>query len=84
MFRKMPILLLAMILLILSIDRFIPVYLKQFIYSLSLSVKSLLIFILPILIFMLLFKTISQLSRTATKVIFFFLYSFAVQIFYQQ
>lgn len=73
MFRKMPILLLAMILLILSIDRFIPVYLKQFIYSLSLSVKSLLIFILPILIFMLLFKAISQLSRTATKMIFLLL-----------
>lgn len=73
MFRKMPILLLAMILLILSVDRFIPFYLKQFIYSLSLSVKSLLIFILPILIFMLLFKTISQLSRTATKMIFLLL-----------
>lgn len=67
MFRKMPILLLAMIFLI------IPVYLKQFIYSLSLFVKSLLIFILPILIFMLLFKTISQLSRTATKMIFLLL-----------
>lgn len=73
MFRKMPIILLATILLILSIDQFIPIYLKQFIYSLSLSVKSVIIFMLPLLIFMLLFKTISQLSKTATKMIFFIL-----------
>ncbi|MDQ5956877.1 MAG: hypothetical protein QG627_1162 [Chlamydiota bacterium] len=73
MFRKMPIIILAIILLILSIDQFIPIYLKQFVYSLSLSVKSILIFILPILIFMLLFKTISQLSRTATQMIFILL-----------
>lgn len=73
MFRKMPLILLAIILLILSIDRFMPLYLKQFLYSLSLSVKSLIIFMLPLIIFMLLFKTISQLSRTATKMIFLIL-----------
>lgn len=70
MFRKMPVILLAIILLIFSIERFMPIYLKQLIYSLSLSVKSVIIFILPVLIFMLLFKTISQLSRAATKMIF--------------
>lgn len=73
MFRKMPLILLAIILLILSIDPFMPLYLKQFLYSLSLSVKSLIIFMLPLIIFMLLFKTISQLSRTATKIIFLIL-----------
>ncbi|MGL5626161.1 MAG: cation:dicarboxylate symporter family transporter [Candidatus Rhabdochlamydia sp.] len=73
MFRKMPLILLAIILLILLIDPFMPLYLKQFLYSLSLSVKSLIIFMLPLIIFMLLFKTISQLSRTATKMIFLIL-----------
>lgn len=73
MFRKMPFILLAIILLVFFIDPFIPIYLKQFLYSLSLSVKSLIIFMLPLIIFMLLFKTISQLSRTATKMIFLIL-----------
>ncbi len=69
MFRKMPIILLALIAFIIMVDRFIPVSLKSILYALSLSVKAVIIFILPILIFMLLFKTISQLSRNATKLI---------------
>lgn len=69
MFRKMPILLLALIGLILSLDRVIPISVKSVLYALSLSVKSVIIFILPMLIFMLIFKTISQLSKNATKLI---------------
>jgi Na+/H+-dicarboxylate symporter len=38
-------------------------------YGLSLSVKSVIIFILPFMIFMILFKTIAQLSKGATKLV---------------
>jgi len=69
MFRKMPIILLALIAFIMLVDRLIPVGIKSAIYALSLSVKSAIIFILPAIIFMLLFKTIVQLSSRATKLI---------------
>ncbi len=69
MFRKMPIFLLALIGLIVCLDSFIPLNVKSFFYSLSLSVKSLIIFVLPLIIFMLLFKTLAQLSSKATKMI---------------
>lgn len=69
MFRKMPILLLAIISLIILFDRFIPLPMKATLYALSLSIKSVIIFILPFIIFMLLFKTLSQLARNATWII---------------
>ncbi|MBS0628753.1 MAG: cation:dicarboxylase symporter family transporter [Verrucomicrobia bacterium] len=69
MFKKMPIILLALIGLIIAIDRYIPIGVKSVMYALSLSIKSAIIFILPFLIFMLLFKTISQLSKGASKMI---------------
>jgi len=69
MFKKMPVILLALIGLIIAFDRFIPLGVKSVVYALSLSIKSVIIFILPFLIFMLLFKTISQLSKGASKFI---------------
>lgn len=74
MFRKMPIILLALILFIFLFHSSIPDPVKSFIYALSLSVKSVIIFSLPFIIFMILFKTISQLSRDATKIILFILF----------
>jgi Na+/H+-dicarboxylate symporter len=65
----MPVILLALIGLIIALDRFIPIGVKSVVYALSLSIKSVIIFILPFLIFMLLFKTISQLSKGASKFI---------------
>lgn len=73
MFRKMPFVLLGMIFLILLVDQWIPLPLKQAIYAVSLNLKSLIVFVLPFLIFMLLFNTISQLSKNATKMIAFIL-----------
>lgn len=73
MFRKMPFILLAIIIFSICIDRFIPLHLKSIAYALSLSVKSVIIFTLPFVIFMLLFKTISRISRGATKLIFLIL-----------
>ena len=73
MFRKMPVILLALIVVIFLFHSSIPDSAKSFIYALSLSVKSVIIFSLPVIIFMILFKTISQLSRGATKIILFIL-----------
>ncbi len=73
MFRKLPILLLALVIVIVCLDSFMPLSVKSFLYSLSLSVKAMIIFVLPLIIFMLLFKTLSQLSYKATKAILFIL-----------
>ena len=69
MFRKMPFLLLMVILLIVFIDGWIPLQYKSWLYALSLSIKSVIIFTLPFIIFMLLFKTLSKLASNATKII---------------
>src|ERR1700722_10140596 len=81
MFRKMPVILLALIAIIFLLHSFIPYPVKSFFYALSLSVKSLIIFSLPVIIFMILFKTISQLSREATKIILFLLLGVCVSNF---
>lgn len=69
----MPFILLAVILLVVLFERFIPIALLSFFYALSLTIKSVIIFLLPAVIFMLLFKTTSQLSGKATKIIFLLL-----------
>ena len=69
MFRKMPFLLAAIILAALLLDPFIPLECKQFLYSISLTIKSLIIFVLPLLIFSLLFKTSAMLANKASYVV---------------
>lgn len=69
MFRKMPFILLAIIALLSVLDPYLPLSLKSCLYSLSLTIKSLIIFVLPAVIFMLLFKTLSQLAGRATKIV---------------
>lgn len=81
MFRKMPIILLAVIIATIFLDDFIPFQMKSFFYALSLSIKSVIIFILPAIIFMLLFKTTSQLARNATKMIILILAGVCVSNF---
>ena len=54
---------------------------KSQIYAISLFIKSCIIFVLPILIFMLLFKTIAQVSKGATKVIGLILVALCVSNF---
>lgn len=70
MFRKMPFILLFVIFFAFVFDNFIPLEIKSFLYAVSLSIKSIIVFLLPCLIFMLLFKTLTRLSRNATKLIF--------------
>lgn len=69
MFRSMPFLLVIIIAAIIALDSFIPLPIKQNVYALSLTIKSGIIFILPIIIFSLLFKTMVNLSNRATTVI---------------
>lgn len=64
---KIPFLLLTIILAIIFLD--LPLVVQQSLYSISISIKSLIIMILPIVIFCLLFKTIITLSSKASKII---------------
>jgi len=73
MFHKMPFILAAIILFVVLFDGLIPLEVKSSLYALSLTIKSAIIFILPFIIFMLLFKTLSQLASNATKLIFMIL-----------
>lgn len=82
MFRKMPFILLAIIIAAIFLDGFIPIQIKSFFYALSLSIKSVIIFLLPMIIFMLLFKTASQLARNATKMILLILAGVCISNFF--
>ena len=70
---KLPIVLLTIILLVVAFGAFIPTEIKQILYTLSLNIKSVIIFLLPLIIFGLLFKTIIHLTHNATRIIFFIL-----------
>ena len=69
MFRKMPLILVAVILAIIFLDPIIPLPLKQFLYAVSLSIKSIIVMLLPFIIFGLLFKAAVTLSSSATRII---------------
>ncbi len=71
MFRKMPFILLGIILLAGLLDAWVPLPVKSFLYAVSLTIKSCIVFVLPFLIFGLLFKTSVMLSKKASKLIFF-------------
>jgi Na+/H+-dicarboxylate symporter len=73
MFKKMPFILIFVIVLVALFERYIPLNYLSIFYALSLSIKSLIIFLLPPVIFMLLFKTTAALSSKATKIILFLL-----------
>lgn len=59
----------AVIIAIIALDPFISLEFKAIAYALSLSIKSLIVFLLPFLIFGLLFKVASNLAHKGTKVI---------------
>ncbi|HLB41526.1 MAG TPA: cation:dicarboxylase symporter family transporter [Gammaproteobacteria bacterium] len=73
MFYKMPIIFLIIILAVISFGSLIPVEIKQILYALSLTIKSLIIFLLPLVIFGLLFKMAVNLTHHATRIILFIL-----------
>lgn len=63
----MPIILLTMIALVGISYQWIPPICKSLLYGISLSLKSLIVFTLPFIIFGLLFKTSVQLAKKASK-----------------
>jgi Na+/H+-dicarboxylate symporter len=69
MFRKMPFILMTEIIVIMLLEPFMSFEMKSIIYGISLSIKSLIIFLLPLLIFGLLFKVAANLAHRATKII---------------
>jgi len=69
MFRKMPFILIAIIAAVILLDPFMPLLLKQTLYTISLSIKEIIVFLLPLIIFGLLFKAVVTLSNKATKII---------------
>ena len=73
MFRKMPFILLAIILGVGLFSHKIPVFYQTILYSISLSIKSLIVFVLPFVVFSLLFRTATHFARTASKMILFIL-----------
>lgn len=75
MFRKMPFILLALISLICLLGGMLPVEVKSFIYATSLSIKAVIITLLPIIIFGLLFKVMVGLAHQASKIIILILVS---------
>lgn len=69
LFRKMPVLLGFIIVLVIGLGNKIPLETAQMLYGVSLSIKSFIIFILPFLIFSLLFNASINLAQDASKVI---------------
>jgi Na+/H+-dicarboxylate symporter len=69
MFTKMPFILVTIILATILLDPIIPFVFKQTFYSLSLTIKSIIIFLLPFIIFGLLFKAVVMLSNSTIKII---------------
>jgi len=67
MVRKMPIILIGMIILVCLVYPWMPLTLQSVLYGISLSIKSIIVFILPFLIFGLLFKTAVTLAKKASK-----------------
>jgi len=67
MFKKMPFVLIAEFLLIALIYPYLSMDLKSFLYGVSLSLKSGIVFFLPLIVFSLLFKSAVQMSRQASK-----------------
>ena len=81
MFRKMPVILMGVIALVMLSFQWIPLFLQSFLYGISLSIKSLIVFALPFIIFGLLFKTTMQLAQKASKWIFFILAAICISNF---
>jgi Na+/H+-dicarboxylate symporter len=69
MFKKMPFILAAVLLGVMLSGPFMPVELQQFLYAVSLTIKSFIILLLPFIVFFLLFKAAVMLSGGATRIL---------------
>jgi Na+/H+-dicarboxylate symporter len=69
MFKKMPFILMAVIFAIILSEPLMSPEVKSIIYAISLTIKSVIIFLLPFIIFGLLFKVAAGLAGSASKII---------------
>jgi len=69
MFRQMPVILALLITSIIFFGHLIPRSIAELLFGLSLSIKSLIIFLLPVVIFGLLYKAAITLAKDASKII---------------
>lgn len=67
--RSFPILFLFLLIGIVGLEPWMPLWLKATLVAMSLTLKSLLMFILPFMIFCLIFKAITSLVQQASKLI---------------
>ena len=67
MFRKMPVIFLAILLVVGLLYPLLSLPCKSVFYGVSLSLKSVILFLLPFLVFSLLFQAAAQLSKKASK-----------------
>lgn len=73
MFRKMPFILLAIIVCVSWLSPWIPPSTQSVLYGISLSIKSFIVFVLPFVVFGLLFKTAVNFAGKASKMILWLL-----------
>ncbi len=64
--KKMPLILAMVIIAVLFVNPFLPLGAQQVLYAVSLTMKSLIIFLLPAIIFSLLFSAVVNLAQRAT------------------
>lgn len=81
MFHKMPFILLAIILGVSLGSPWIPEAVKSLLYASSLSIKSLIVFVLPFVVFGLVFKTAVHFANRASKMILLLLISICASNF---
>lgn len=74
MFRKMPFILLAIILTVKFTGHWIPLSAQSILYGLSLTIKSGIVFLLPLVVFGLLFKTAVHFANKASKMVLLILF----------
>ncbi len=73
MHRKMPFILLIEMIVLAFLTPFMPLLLQKLLFAVSLTIKSGIVFLLPFIIFGLLFKTMVKLAKQATFIIIFIL-----------
>lgn len=71
MFRKMPVVLALIVILITLFGNFIPNQVAQILFGISLTIKSMIICVLPLMIFTVLFSAISNLAGNASRIVLY-------------
>ncbi|MCF8494526.1 MAG: cation:dicarboxylase symporter family transporter [Rickettsiaceae bacterium] len=69
MFHQMPALLALLIFIIIAFGGYIPLQLAEILFGVSLTIKSIIIFLLPVIIFSLLYKAAANLAKDASRII---------------